>query len=143
MLTRLLPTAGISAVVAGVERRQANRSWDEGGVAFDAFGGAIGRVAPDATAFPHRTALFSAQYTAAWDATDAPATVTANLAWLRTFHSSLQPYADGGAYQNYADPDLAGYPAAYWGANYPRLQQVKAGYDPGNLFTFPQAVRPA
>ncbi|MEP7020772.1 MAG: FAD-binding protein, partial [Pseudonocardiales bacterium] len=143
MFTRALPAAGISAVVAGVERRQANRSWAEGGVAFDALGGAVGRVAPAATAFPHRSALFSAQYTAAWTTADGPATVSGNLAWLRAFHAAVQPYGSGGAYQNYADPDLAGYAAAYWGANYPRLQQVKAKYDPHNLFTSPQTVRPA
>ncbi|MDP9240765.1 MAG: FAD-binding oxidoreductase [Actinomycetota bacterium] len=143
MFTRALPAAGISAVVVGVERRQTNRGWAEGGVAFDALGGAVGRVAPAATAFPHRRALFSAQYTAGWQTADSPATVTGNLAWLRALHADLQPYASGGAYQNYADPDLAGYPAAYWGANYPRLQAVKAKYDPYELFTSPQAVRPA
>jgi len=141
VFTKVLPTAGLSAVVDGVERRQAVRGWAEGGVAFDALGGAVGRVAPDATAFPHRAALFSAQYTAAWATADPPATVSGNVAWLRTFHATLQAYASGGAYVNYADPDLAGYPAAYWGDNYPRLQKVKATYDPHDMFTSPQAVR--
>jgi hypothetical protein len=27
--------------------------------------------------------------------------------------------------------------------NYPRLQEVKATYDPTQLFTFPQAITPA
>lgn len=139
---RQLPAAAVTALLTGVERRQAMRGWAEGGVAFDAFGGAIGRVAPDATAFPHRRALFSAQYTAAWQVGDAARTVNGNLEWLRDFHGSLRPYATGGAYQNYADLELAGYPAAYWGANYPRLQRVKSRYDPAELFTHPQAVRP-
>jgi FAD/FMN-containing dehydrogenase len=139
---RPLTTAGLAAVVAGVERRQATRSWAEGGVAFDALGGAVARVPADATAFPHRDALFSAQYTAAWRAADPPATVSANLAWLRAFYAALRPYAGGGAYVNYADPELVDYPQAYWGANYPRLQRVKATYDPHELFTSPQAVRP-
>jgi FAD/FMN-containing dehydrogenase len=139
---RPLPAGGIAAVLAGVERRQAMRAWAEGGVAFDALGGAVGGVARDATAFPHRDAVFSAQYTAAWQVPDPRATVSANLAWLRAFHAAMRPYASGGAYQNYPDPDLADYPAAYWGANYPRLQRVKAKYDPDELFTYPQAVRP-
>ena len=47
------------------------------------------------------------------------------------------------AYVNYADASITDYGAAYWGANYPRLQQVKQQYDPHELFTFAQAVRPA
>ncbi|MEP6697860.1 MAG: FAD-binding oxidoreductase [Pseudonocardiales bacterium] len=142
MFTHPLSAAGISAVIAGVERRQGMHGWAEGGVAFDAFGGAIGQVAPDATAFAHRAALFSAQYTAGWRVGDPAGIVAGNLSWLRTFHTSMRPYASGGAYLNYADPDLADYPTAYWGTNYRRLQKVKATYDPQEVFTSPQAVRP-
>ncbi len=141
-ITRPLGAAGIAQVVAGVERRQAMRGAVEGGIAFDAAGGAIGRVGADATAFPHRDALYSAQYTAAWTVKDSASTVDANMAWLRGFHDRMRPYVSGGAYVNYADPDLTDYPAAYWAANYPRLQRVKAKYDPHELFTHPQAVRP-
>jgi FAD/FMN-containing dehydrogenase len=52
----------------------------------------------------------------------------------------MRPYASGQAYQNYVDPSLANWRQAYYGANYTRLTQVKAAYDPHRLFTFPQAV---
>ena len=52
----------------------------------------------------------------------------------------MRPYASGQAYQNYVDPVLTDWRQAYYGANYTGLTQVKAAFDPGRVFTFPQAV---
>lgn len=140
---RPLSSAGIAAMVAGIEVRQAMRGVQEGSVALDAFGGAISRVGVSDTAFPHRAALCSVQYIASWAAGSSVSTVDTNLTWLRDFHARMRPYVTGGAYLNYADAELPAYQQAYWGANYQRLQRIKAAYDPGRLFTFAQAVRPA
>lgn len=137
-----LPDAGVATLLAGVERLGRLANAGSGGVLLDALGGAVARIAPSATAFPHRHALATAQYIVNWSATDPPAIGAGSLAWLRGYHDSMRRYA-AGAYVNYIDPDLRDWAAQYYGANYPRLRRVKAAYDPDQVFTFPQAVRPA
>ncbi len=115
----------------------------EGGIGIDAFGGAINRVAPDATAFVHRNALFSIQYAATWNASDPASIVAANHTWLNNMWQTMRPYASGAAYQNYIDSDLVNWQQAYYGTNLPMLQRVKAAYDSGNFFSFAQSIPPA
>ncbi|WP_245687654.1 FAD-binding oxidoreductase, partial [Streptacidiphilus griseoplanus] len=136
--TRKLTDAGISTLLAGVERY--SRTVPAGGssaVALDAVGGAVNRVRPQDTAFVHRDGLFLAQYIANWPS---GATVARHQAWLDGVWQSMRPYASGQAYQNYVDPRLTDWQQAYYGANLARLRKVKAAYDPGRLFSFPQAV---
>jgi len=138
--TRLLPRQGIDNMVNAVARSQFTSTLGQGGIGLDAFGGAINRVAPGATAFVHRNALFSAQYTANWRGSDPASIVAANRTWLSETWQAMRPYASGAAYQNYIDPDLSNWQQAYYGANLPRLQKVKAAYDPGDLFHFGQSI---
>jgi len=144
-----LSPRGISTLLGQVERmgQVAGAAGATGGVALDAFGGAINRVGTADTAFAHRDSLFLAQYSTAWDAVPGArgagvgtAPVQRQRAWLRSFWAAMRPHASGEAYQNYADPDLIGWQRAYYGVNYPRLQQVKAAVDPANVFRFPQSV---
>ena len=46
-----------------------------------------------------------------------------------------------GQFLNYADRRLEDFGQAYWAENYPRLQQIKAQYDPENVFKHKQSVR--
>lgn len=125
LVTRPLPGAAVDVLV--------NRIGGTPGraILLDALGGAVGRIAPDATAFPHRSALFSVQYIAG----------PGDRSWLRGIHGAMNSYAAGTAYVNYADPDLKDWQRAYYGDNYDRLRAVKAAYDPEGLFRFPQSVR--
>jgi berberine-like enzyme len=112
-------------------------------VTLNACGGAMNKRSPDATAFVHRNALFLAEYSTAWTSRGASRGVDNQHHWLRSYYRSLRPHASGQAYQNYIDPDLTNWRWAYYGANYGRLTQVKAAYDRGNLFRFPQSIEPA
>jgi len=140
--TRPLSSSGIGTLLSGVENLQlvSGALGGSGGIAFDAMGGAVNRVAPGATAYVHRNALFQAQYTTGWTPGAASAGVANQRAWQRSFWRSMRPYASGQAYQNYIDPDLTNWRQAYYGANYARLTRVKAAYDPDRVFTFPQAI---
>jgi hypothetical protein len=128
--------AAVRTLQRGLETRQ-NAGHGSGAVIMDSYGGAIAQVDPDATAFVHRRPLHSMQYLAYWGGVQHQAP---SLAWLRAWHASMRPYVTGGAYVNYADPDLEHWQSAYYGSNYARLVAVKHRYDPDRLFRFPQAI---
>lgn len=133
---RSLSAAGIRTVIDQIER--AGRKGVNGNVAFTALGGAINRVKPTDTAFVHRRSRFLAQYLASWKQGGSG---SAQAGWLAGMHSAMRRHASGAAYQNYADPALADWKKAYYGAAADRLTRIKAQYDPNRLFsTFPQAL---
>ena len=59
----------------------------------------------------------------------------AGIAWARTSYAALAP-AGSRHYVNYLDTDDTGMAAlaAAYGPNVPRLQAIKAKYDPENVF---------
>jgi FAD/FMN-containing dehydrogenase len=142
--THRLGPAGLTALLNGIERFQgvAAAGGASGSIAFDAFGGAINAVHPDATAFVHRNTLFLAQYYTQWRSPGSARGIANQHQWIRQYHDALRPHASGQAYQNYIDPDLTNWRQAYYGANYARLSQIKGKYDPHQLFSFPQAITP-
>jgi FAD/FMN-containing dehydrogenase len=125
-----LSAAAIATLVAAVAARQDH---GRGALYFDASGGAINRVPKAATAFVHRDALFSIQYTSVGD--------NASAAWLTSLYAHMRPHVSGFAYQNYIDPQLRTWPHAYYGANLPRLEAVKRKFDPHGFFRFAQSIR--
>ncbi|MDQ1605736.1 MAG: hypothetical protein QOJ18_103 [Microbacteriaceae bacterium] len=101
----------------------------------DALGGAVGTLAPDATAFPHRKALMTVQYTATFPDGADPAPYDA---YVRGFRAALVPKWANGAYVNYADASLQDPAKAYFGDNATRLASIRKKYDPRGMFTQPQ-----
>jgi len=141
--TKKLDAAGISAVLDGIDGLQdiAGTSGGAGTIAFDACGGVMNKLSPTATAFVHRDSLFLAQYSTVWTWPGTASGVASQHDWLKSYYKSVHPHASGQAYQNYIDPDLTGWQQAYYGVNYERLTEVKATYDPHNLFKFPQSIQ--
>ncbi len=105
-------------------------------------GGALGDQHPGATAFAHRDAAFSFIAAGCWPP-GSPDPET-HRAWVLSAWDAIRPYSTGGNYINLqtADEDQARVAAAY-GGNFERLTQVKATYDPGNLFQVNRGIPPA
>ncbi|MFC7202144.1 FAD-binding oxidoreductase [Haloferax namakaokahaiae] len=103
-------------------------------------GGAISDVAPDETAFWHRNSEFMVTFEANWED---PAMDDENVAWVRDGITELRGMAGTtGAYGNF--PGFGEDPSqTMFGGNYDRLAEIKAKYDPDNLFRLNQNVAPA
>jgi FAD/FMN-containing dehydrogenase len=132
-VTKPLPATAIQRLVDAIAARQPA---GKGAFYLDPYGGAVNRVGKSATAFVHRDALFSIQYTTQWTGGGSAAA----LSWLDHAYASMRPYVSGFAYQNYIDPGLATWQRAYYGSNLTRLKAVKRKYDPHNAFRFAQSI---
>jgi FAD/FMN-containing dehydrogenase len=102
------------------------------------FGGAVAVDPPGGSAFPHRGALFYCEPGAGWNGSDLTSTA---LGWVADFAQALRPYVDG-AYVNVPNVSASDWQAQYYGRHVERLRQVKASYDPLNVFSFEQSLPP-
>ena len=73
-----------------------------------------------------------------------PADTDANIAWARNFRRDIAKYTNGGVYLNFiGNEGQDRVRAAYGDDNYRRLAQVKAEWDPKNVFRGNQNIEPA
>jgi FAD/FMN-containing dehydrogenase len=126
---RPLPDGAVAALAAGLGRDL--RPGQARELDFSPWGGAYNRVAADATAFPHRDAMFLLKQAVTVRPADDQA---AARDWLARSWAAVHPWGTGGAYPNFPDPDLDDPGHAYYLGNYDRLRQVKARYDPAGFF---------
>jgi FAD/FMN-containing dehydrogenase len=110
-------------------------------LAFAQLGGAINKVPATATAYPHRDVNFTINIHTRWETAAEDA---ACIAWARGLFDALTPHATGGVYVNFMPDDepQQRVRASAYGPNYERLAQVKAKYDPKNLFRHNQNITP-
>jgi FAD/FMN-containing dehydrogenase len=106
-------------------------------------GGAFGRVAEDATAFPNRAAQFWLNIYGFWPD---PADDAARIAWVKGFSDAMRPHAMAGQYVNFLGHDDADAHrkalAVYGRAKLDRLMEIKRRYDPANLFRINHNIPP-
>ena len=110
------------------------------GLAMEHFHGEATRVDVSETAVPHREQGYNYLFASVW--TD-PATSDANVAWTREVYVAMEPHFVERRYVNYLDADDADAAArAVYGPNYDRLRELKARYDPDNVFHMNQNIEP-
>ncbi|WP_327188809.1 FAD-binding oxidoreductase [Streptomyces xinghaiensis] len=113
------------------------------------YGGRVNAVAPHDTALVHRDSALMLMYVSEWAGA---ADDDRHTGFLRELYEDVYAGTGGapapgrstaGAYVNYADTDLkdtrrnrsgVSWQELYFGSNYPRLQEVKGRWDPGNVF---------
>ena len=106
-------------------------------------GGAMSRVAPDATAYGDRNAAFLLGVESNW--VD-PADDEANVAWTRACVDAFEQLSTGRQYLNFPgflEDGQRTLRAAHGEANYARLRELKRRLDPHNLFRLHQNIAPA
>jgi aclacinomycin oxidase len=120
------------------------------------YGGRLNTVAPNATASAQRSSIFDMACNTGWLSPNEEAD---NLRWVRAFYCDLFADTGGvpvpgdrydGTFINHPDPDLldpalntSGIPwhTLYYRDNYPRLQQVKARWDPRDVFRHALSIK--
>ena len=102
-------------------------------VVLDHLGGAISRVGPDQTAFPHRAWAYDFLISSAWAE---PADSERNIRWTREFYAAMEPQRAPAIYINYMylSDEGEGRAREVYGQHAERLAELKAKYDPANVF---------
>jgi FAD/FMN-containing dehydrogenase len=107
---------------------------------FQAYGGAIADIGDDESAFSHRGTLVEFGCATSW--TD-PAEDGARLAAARAYAAAVEPFTSGIYVNTIADEGQAGVRRAYSESKLARLSELKARYDPSNIFHLNHNIPPS
>ena len=132
-VTKISPQL-IDSMIIGLEEHPERST----SIGFQHCGGAITRVAADATAFPHRALHATVLLLVDWPAEVDP---TRHIEWLKRYWATVEPHTDGFYTNDVVDESQQQVDENYLG-NYPRLLALKNKYDPTNLFRLNANVVP-
>jgi len=132
-----LTDAAIDTLVEQAARITSPRSY----IIVFQLGGAVARVGDDETAYGQRDAAHNVNINAVWLEGDPEA--DRHVSWVHDCYAALEPHAGGRAYVNFlADEGADRVRAAYGAANHDRLVALKRHYDPTNVLSGNQNIRP-
>jgi FAD/FMN-containing dehydrogenase len=134
-LQRSLSDEAISAIVEHGNRMASPLS----ALVIEYYGGAAGRVAKEATAYPHRDLPWDILFIAQW--TDSAQTNT-HRDWARSGEELLRPFSANAHLLSVLDVESEEVVHTAFGPNLQRLAAVKKKYDPSNFFRVNQNIRP-
>ena len=101
--------------------------------------GAAHRVGRKDTPWDYRDAMFSMVIVGV---DPDPASNERLIQWAKDYWTALHPFSAGAAYLNFIMEEGEDRIRGAYGENYARLAQIKAAYDPQNLFTVNQNIKP-
>jgi FAD/FMN-containing dehydrogenase len=102
-------------------------------------GGAVHRVADDATAIGWRSARWAVHVLGMWQNA---AEDDRQIAWVRSVASAVKPWAQDGTYLNYIMDEGEQAVRDSFGGHYGRMVALKEKYDPTNFFRMNQNIKP-
>jgi hypothetical protein len=132
---RALPDAALGVIL----ERAGKLPTDQSEIFLAQMGGATSRVPAAETAYAGRDAQFIMNVHTRWEK---GADDERCVRWARELFSATAPFATGGVYVNFMPDDEQDRVKSAYGANYDRLAAVKKTYDPENLFSLNQNIRP-
>jgi hypothetical protein len=131
-----IPNAMVNDMIAWAEHKPAPLSL----LHLNHFGGAMSRVANDATPFAQRDATFAFSQDAL---SVGPEDTAANIKWVKDCWQAMRAHSPRGAYVNFMSDEGEDRVRESYGGNYDRLARIKRKYDPTNLFRLNQNIKPA
>ncbi len=133
-LEQYLPHEGLKSIRGFLERTTGDSSFF-----LLNSGGAMNQIPSQETAFFWRNTKYYLEWNCEWTKNSE---TQRNINLLENTRAKLQPYIIG-SYVNVPDLGIENYGQEYYGDNFEKLQQVKAKYDPDNVFKFAQSISPA
>jgi FAD/FMN-containing dehydrogenase len=137
---RYLTDAAIDAAIDALQEVVPTIPTPQTEIGLQGLRGAAARVPVNATAFPHRTQQYDLLILTQWADRARSDEI---LAWARRAFDTLRPHLEDAVYVNNLGSEGPERVRSAYGANHPRLAQLKLAYDPTNVFRLNQNIPPA